>query len=294
MIQIQSGKTKAQFLPERGMLGSSLQYDGAEILRRIEDLDSAARKGSTAGIPILYPWGNRLSEFEFEIAGKKNQADRSSPLIHLDEHGLPMHGVPWSMLKWDAKSEVDRIIAELNWNTPDLLKIFPFPHHVQMIVIAQRDGLIIETKIAADENSNVPISFGYHPYFGIPDVNRSRWKLKLPAMKRLLLTEQQIPSGATETFTGFDDELGTNQFDDGFELQDPRCQFSIEGSRFKISLQILNGYTHAQIFAPRDKEFIALEPMTAPTNALISGKSLRVLDAGQSFSASFAIRIERF
>jgi aldose 1-epimerase len=294
MIQIQSGKTKAQFLPERGMLGSSLQYDGAEILRRIEDLDSAARKGSTAGIPILYPWGNRLSEFEFEIAGKKNQADRSSPLIHLDEHGLPMHGVPWSMLKWDAKSEEDRIIAELNWNTPDLLKIFPFPHHVQMIVIAQRDGLIIETKIAADENSNVPISFGYHPYFGIPDVNRSRWKLKLPAMKRLLLTEQQIPSGATETFTGFDDELGTNQFDDGFELQDPRCQFSIEGSRFKISLQILNGYTHAQIFAPRDKEFIALEPMTAPTNALISGKSLRVLDAGQSFSASFAIRIERF
>jgi aldose 1-epimerase len=71
MIQIQSGKTKAQFLPEQGMLGASLQYEGVEILRRVEDLQVAARKGSTAGIPILYPWGNRLSKFEFEIAGKR-------------------------------------------------------------------------------------------------------------------------------------------------------------------------------------------------------------------------------
>lgn len=293
MVQIQSGKTKAQFLPERGMLGASLQYEGVEILRRVEDLQAAARKGSSAGIPILYPWGNRLSEFEFEIAGKKIHLDESSPLIHLDEHGMPLHGVPWSMLKWQAKSvEADRILAEFNWNTPYLLQIFPFPHHVQMIVVAQADGLQIETKIVADENSSVPISFGYHPYFGIADLKRTGWKLKLPAMKKLLLDEQQIPTGATEEFADFDDELGTNQFDDGFELQDPRSRFSIEGSGFKISLQILNGYTHAQIFAPRDKEFIALEPMTAPTNALVSGKQLRILKPGETFSASFGIAID--
>jgi aldose 1-epimerase len=293
MIQIQAGKTKAQFLPEQGMLGRSLQYEGVEILRRVEDLQAAARKGSTAGIPILYPWGNRLSQYEFEIAGKKNQLDRSSPLIHLDENGLPIHGVPWSMLKWNAKSvEEDRIIAELNWNIPDLLKVFPFSHHVQMIVVAKADGLKIETKIMADENSNVPISFAYHPYFGIAESHRARWKLKLPAMKRLLLNEQRIPTGTAEEFAGFNDELGANQFDDGFELQDPHSQFSIEAGGWKISLQILTGYTHAQIFAPRDKEFIALEPMTAPTNALVSGKSLRILEPGEIFCASFEIAIE--
>lgn len=293
MIQIQSGKTKAQFLPEQGMLGASLQYEGVEILRRVEDLQAAALKGSTAGIPILYPWGNRLSEFELEIAGKKIHLDRSSSLIHLDEHGLPLHGVPWSMLKWDAKSvEEDRIFAEFNWNSPHLLQIFPFPHHVQMIVFAQPYGLNIETKILADENSKVPISFGYHPYFGIADLKRAGWKLKLPAMKKLLLNEQRIPTGATEEFADFHDELGANQFDDGFELQDARSKFSIEGSGWKISLQILSGYTHAQIFSPRDKEFIAFEPMTAPTNALVSGKSLRILEPGETFSASFEITIE--
>jgi aldose 1-epimerase len=291
---IQSGQLKAEFLPELGMLGASLQYDGTEILRRIDDLESAARRGSSAGIPILYPWANRLSQFAFGIAGKKIQLERSSPLLHLDEQGLPLHGIPWSMLKWHAKSvEGDRITAELNWNTPDLLQIFPFAHHAEMIVVAQSDGLNIETKILADENSNVPISFGYHPYFGIQNLKRSEWKLKLPAMKTLLLNEQRIPTGATEEFAGFDDELGTNQFDDGFELVDQHSQFSIEGAGWKISLRILNGYSHAQIFAPRDKEFIALEPMTAPTNAVVSGKSLRILEPGEIFSASFKIAIEQ-
>jgi aldose 1-epimerase len=292
MIEIHSGKTKAQFLPEQGMLGASLQYEGIEILRRVENLEAAARKGSSAGIPILYPWGNRISEFEFEIAGKKIQLDRSSRLIHLDENGLPNHGVPWSMLKWDAKRvEEDGITAELNWTTAELLQIFPFPHHVQMIIVAQTSGLNIETKILADENSNVPIAFGYHPYFGIPDSKRDQWKLKLPPMKKLLLNERRIPTAGMEEFAGFDDELAANQFDDGFELQDPHSRFSIEGSGWTISVQILNGYTHAQIFAPRDKELIALEPMTAPTNALVSGKSLRILESGGTFSASFEIAI---
>jgi aldose 1-epimerase len=294
MIQIQSGKIKAQFLPELGMLGASLQYNGIEILRKIEDLESAARRGSSAGIPILYPWGNRLSQFEFELAGKKIHLDRSSPLIHLDEHGLPNHGVPWSMLKWNTLGvEEDRISAELNWTTTELLQISPFPHHVQMIVAAKRHGLQIETKILANENSNVPISFGYHPYVGIPDLERSEWKLKLPAMKRLLLNDQRIPTGALEAFGGFDEQLGGKQFDDGFELLDPHSDFLIEGSGWKISLQMINGYTHGQIFAPPDKQFIALEPMTAPTNALISGKGLRILQAGETFSASFEIAITR-
>lgn len=292
--QVQSGKIKALFVPELGMLGASLQYSGVEILRRIEDLDSAARRGSTAGIPILYPWANRLSGFEFEIAGQKIRLNQSSALMHLDEKGLPMHGVPWSMLKWNPQNvEDDRISSELNWNTPELLEIFPFPHHVGMTVVAQTNALNLETTVTADANSRVPVSFGYHPYFGIPGLEKSKWKLTLPAMKKLLLNEQRIPTGKFEQFASFNDELGATQFDDGFELLDPHTEFSIEGSGWKISVQLLRGYTHAQIFAPRDKEFIALEPMTAPTNALISGQNLRILEPGESLSASFQIMIER-
>jgi galactose mutarotase-like enzyme len=45
------------------------------------------------------------------------------------------------------------------------------------------------------------------------------------------------------------------------------------------------------VFAPRAGQFICFEPMTAPTNALRSGAGLRVLAAGEQFSAGFAVAV---
>jgi uncharacterized protein (UPF0276 family) len=46
----------------------------------------------------------------------------SSPLLHLDEHGLPMHGVLWSLLSWIVtEARQDSVSARLEWSTSDLL-----------------------------------------------------------------------------------------------------------------------------------------------------------------------------
>ena len=66
---------------------------------------------------------------------------------------------------------------------------------------------------------------------------------------------------------------------------------SLSGGGRHISLEFLQGYTYAQIYAPKDRPFIALEPMTAPTNALVSGRGLRLVEPGAKFSASFRIRV---
>src|SRR5215510_2421104 len=89
-----AGDLEAVFLPDHGMLGASLRHRGVEMLRRIEDLDGAAAKESTAGIPLLHPWANRLAETRYHAAGREMNLDPSSPLLHLDAHGLSMHGVP--------------------------------------------------------------------------------------------------------------------------------------------------------------------------------------------------------
>ena len=55
---------------------------------------------------------------------------------------------------------------------------------------------------------------------------------------------------------------------------------------------MLDGYTHTQVYAPKDKAFIAIEPMTAPTNALISGDGLRLVVPGATFAAAFRIAVD--
>jgi len=100
-----TGDLKAVFLPGRGMLGASFKHQNVELLRRIEDLPAAAAKGSTAGIPLLHPWANRRAGSGYSAAGRHVTLDLSSPLLHLDEHGLAIHGVPWALLEWQVTDE---------------------------------------------------------------------------------------------------------------------------------------------------------------------------------------------
>jgi aldose 1-epimerase len=288
-----AGDLEAVFLPAHGMLGASLRHRGVEILRRVDDLEAAAARGSSAGIPLLYPWANRLAEPRYRVLGQEVVLDVSSPLLHLDEHGLPMHGVPWSLLPWAViEARQDFLAARLEWSTNDLLAVFPFRHRVELSATLRPDGLTLETTLVASSEGPVPASFGFHPYLGFPEPSRAKWQLELPAMRKLVLDRRGIPTGDDEPFGGFNAELGENSFDDGFALMEERTSFSVAGGTRRLSVDFLEGYGYAQVFAPKDKDFIALEPMTAPTSALTSGRGLRLVSAGERFRAAFRIRID--
>jgi aldose 1-epimerase len=288
-----AGDLQAVFLPDHGILGASLRYQGVEILRRVEDLEAAAARGSSAGIPLLYPWANRLAEPRYRVLGKEIVLDQSSPLLHLDEHGLPMHGVPWPLLSWVVtEARDDFLAARLEWTGSDLLAVFPFRHRVELAGMLRSDSLTVEITVVPCSDGPVPVSFGFHPYFGFPEPSRSKWRLELPAMRKLVVDERGIPIGEEEPFGGFDAELGENSFDDGFALPEEQMTFSVAGSTGRVSLDLLEGYRYAQVFAPKDKDYVALEPMTAPTSALTSGRGLRFVRPSERFRAAFRIRIE--
>ena len=289
-----AGDLQAVFLHNHGMLGASLRYQGVEILRRVEDLEGAAARGSSAGIPLLYPWANRLAEPRYRVLGQEVILDRSSPLLHFDEHGLPMHGVPWPLLRWVVtETRQDFLGARLDWSSREMLAVFPFHHRVELTARLRPDDLTVETTVLASSAGPVPVSFGFHPYFGFAEPSRANWQLELPAMRKLLLDGRGIPTGDEEPFRGLNAKLGENNFDDGFALTEERSTFSVTGANYKIRVELLAGYQYAQVFAPRDKDFIALEPMTAPTSALTSGRGLRFVSPGDRFQAVFRIRIDR-
>jgi galactose mutarotase-like enzyme len=71
-----------------------------------------------------------------------------------------------------------------------------------------------------------------------------------------------------------------------------RTSLSVAGANYRVSVDLLAGYRYAQVFAPKDKNYIALEPMTAPTSALTNGRGLRFVTPGERFRAVFRIRID--
>jgi aldose 1-epimerase len=289
---LRSGGLRAVFLPGRGMLGASLQHRGEELLGRVEDMASFAQSGRTCGIPLLHPWANRLGAMRYRAAGKEVLLDRVTSIGH-DDKGLPMHGVPWPRLAWQVLDEDGSTLnARLDWTSEEQLAVFPFPHRAEMNIALRFDTLSVETRLLADESSAVPVSFGFHPYFRLPGLPRAEWQIHLPAMSRLLLDERNIPTGEEAPVPAFDEKLGDRAFDDGFVLLDPHALFSIAGNGRCITVEFVEGYRYAQVFAPRDKDYIAIEPMTAPANALVSGRGLRLVEPGGSFRATFRVNVQ--
>ncbi len=132
------------------MLGASLRRHGVELLGRVENLEAAAESGSTAGIPLLHPWANRLAGLEYRAAGRDVRLDGASPILHFDSKGLPIHGVPWSKLSWDVTaSRADTIEARLAWTRPELLAVFPFPHALELRATLTPGSLSLETTLVA-------------------------------------------------------------------------------------------------------------------------------------------------
>ena len=296
------GSLSATFATQLGMVGCSLEHEGDELLAQRRGLATYEASGATMGIPLLYPWANRLGAFAYDVRGRHVTLDRDSPLVRLDGNGLPIHGLlaaspHWRVTGRDADESGARLSAALDFGAhPELLEGFPFPHRITMTVTLRTRALRIETAVEPTAEVAVPISFGYHPYLRLPGVARADWEIELPVRRRLLTDDRQIPTGATEPVempaAPGPAPLGEAAFDDGYcELAHPPL-FAVSGGGRRIELVFLDGYDYAQVYSPAGEELICFEPMTAATNALVAGgPGLRFAEPGSRFSAAFEIRL---
>ena len=92
---------EATFVPGAGMLCCSLRHRGEELLAQNAGVAAYAEQGKTMGIPLLYPWANRLAAFDYSVAGRKVLVPHDPARIALDDNGLPIHGVIGGRQAWE-------------------------------------------------------------------------------------------------------------------------------------------------------------------------------------------------
>ncbi len=288
---------EASFCPGAGMVCASLLHRGDQVLGLRGGLRSYAEQRSTMGIPLLYPWANRLSSHRFEVAGREVDVGAGVPPPKADGNGLPIHGLLTAADGWQVDRHEDLgDWAELAASFPftaesDLTAGFPFPHTLHLLAALSTAGLWITTSVAADAGSPVPIAFGFHPYLALPGTPRAEWRIEAPLPVRLTLDESGIPTGAREPAGPLDGPLGERTFDDAFLAPRPGDAFTLSGGGRRIEVRFDDAYPYAQLYAPAGQELIAYEPMTAPTNALVSGDELPIIEPGERFEAAFEIRV---
>jgi aldose 1-epimerase len=293
-VTLTAGDLQASFAPHLGMAGVSLLHRGDELLDRRAGLAAYARTGAVMGIPLLHPWANRLDAHEYSLDGHRVRLPSGSPLVHCEEHGLPIHGLLNASPYWDVTSDPTRaaLVARLDFAAhPDLLAAFPFAHDVTLDARLDPGGLELATTVRATGDEAVPLSFGFHPYLRLPGVDRATWRVSVPERRHLDTDERGIPTGQTEREPAETFTLGDRAFDDGYHALPDGTAFAVSGAGRAITVRLARGYPAAQIFSPPGAQFICFEPMTAPTNALRSGRGLRRVAPGDSFTAVFRVDV---
>jgi aldose 1-epimerase len=280
----------ATWVPEAGMLGASLVHRGEELLWTGRGVGSYIRERAFMGIPFLHPWANRLAGFRYRDV----VLDPASPLLLLDDHGLPIHGVLtaspyWSVSEATADAVQARLVGHLDFRRPELLRAFPFPHRLEMDIRLGGGALEVRTTVTVTGDDSVPIAFGFHPYLRLPGIPRADWEVAFPVRRRLLTDPQEIPTGESEIVSPISGRIGTRTWDDCYDRLGGR-RFELRGGGRTIGIELAAGYPVAQIFAPPGEDYLCLEPMTAPVNALSeAGQALACASPGRPYSATFRI-----
>ncbi|QLL08049.1 aldose 1-epimerase [Mycobacterium vicinigordonae] len=292
VVTLQDFSVTAEFVPEAGMIGTSLRDAGVELLGQRRGLDAYLTSGKTMGIPILYPWANRLGANTFTAQSATVTLTPGVNGVRADPAGLPIHGVLAAYPNWRVTAEsAHELAAELDFGAdPRLLASFPYPHLLTVSVRLAERTLTVRTTVTATADLAVPLCFGYHPYLQLPGTDRADWVIETPALRHLSLDERGLPTGRTSEQPARAQQLGTNTFDDAYDQVDEGAVFAVCGGDRRLEVRFDYGYSAAQVFAPPGEDLVCFEPMAAPTDALRRA-GYRCARPGEPTVAAFSIRI---
>ena len=289
---------EAAFVPAVGMIGCSLRHRGQELLGQRGGLAAYVAERKTMGIPLLYPWANRLSAWRCALAGREIVIDPGATPLRRDPNGLPMHGLlsaaaGWRVERHEATVDGAVLTSRFDFAADDvLMAAFPFAHELVLEATLSGPTLRLATTVHASGDTPVPIAFGFHPYLRLDGVEREDWSVEIPVRERLRLDPEMLPTGEREPVRIAPGRLGARTFDDAYAAPPDGAAFVLEGGGRRIELAFEAGYPYAQVFAPADDAVIAFEPMTAPANALVTaGPELTLLAPGDSYRAAFSITV---
>ena len=307
-----SHRTEVSIATSIGNNAYAMKVNGKNILYSpFQSLSDFKAKPSLAGNPLLAPWANRLDQLAFYANGRKYLLNPDLKNITLlGRSGIPNHGIVafsphWKITNLGADSRSAWSTSRLEfWRFPDLMAQFPFAHTIEMTYRLASGVLEVETSLENLSTEPMPIAVGYHTYYQIDDAPRERWQVRIPARERLVLSQALLPTGESKAMELPDPltladphlEILVNGLIRG---KDGRAEFYVRGEKQQISVLYGPKYTAAVVYAPKGRNFICFEPMSAITNAFNlaeSGlyKELQSVPAGGRWRESFWIRPSGF
>jgi galactose mutarotase-like enzyme len=246
--------------------------DGAPLLYLDQATFDDATKNVRGGAPVLFPSPGKLAQDLYSVDGRMGA---------LKQHGFARN-TAFDVVEQSASSV--KIAARA---TAESRLVWPWDFTLELAYTLTDDTIRIGHVVTNESPAPMPFGFGFHPYFQCSQADKAATK---------------IPTAATRAF----DNVTKKDVDvpeGGIDLTAKEVDLHLHGHGGSSASLILPShrvrvdasaeYGHWVVWTLSGKDFVCLEPWTAPGNALNTGAELIRLAPGEARALFVAFTVGR-
>ncbi len=305
---------RARILPSAG--ANCYAYESrhrGQVFQLLEKTEpkTAADNPTGRGIPILFPFPNRVRSGAWTFRGKTYQFENVQAAGH-HLHGL-VYNRQWTVQSLEAGEEFAACSMSFDAESAEgVLEQYPFPFHLTTAYTLAGGALQLTFSALNAGGEDMPMGVGFHPYFSAPigeETDPSDCIATVPAdayweLDELLPTGRILPVSDSfdlrqgQPFEGMSfDDLFTQVSHE--ESGVSRCSIEDRAIRRRTVLESGKEFRELVLYTPPNRRSLCIEPYTCPTDAAnIEARGVEagliVLPPGGVFTGSICIYPEAF
>jgi len=296
--------------------GGQYELSAGDYRAVITELGAGLRELSRGGTPVVFgyepdelppgaagqlltPWPNRVDHGRYHFGGADYQLDLSEV-----GNGNAIHGLTRLAAWAPVRHEPDSVVLT---HRPHGYAGYPFCLEIDTGYRLTPDAGLHVTVSATNRGTRAaPYGFGQHPYLTAGASALDDWELTLPATQWLPVDQRGIPSGLVRHIDGAVCDfrsaraIGSPPLDHALtgltRESDGRAWAHLRSAEAQVSLWAgpncpwLQVFTSDTLHGDRHRKAVAIEPMSCPPNAFVTGDSLIVLAPDENVTHHWGIQ----
>lgn len=183
-----------------------IRVKGTDLVRTSPTLEAFMASPGYNGMPLLAPFANRLDQTAFYANGRKYNFDLEQGNVRgpIPGTGFVNGTREWQLVEFKADATGAWVTSRLDfYKNPRFMQQWPFAHTMTMTYRVSDGTLEVRTRVDNLGNEPMPVVFGYHPIFELPDGNRNDWTVSVDARTHWIEIPQRLPTGETQPIEKF-------------------------------------------------------------------------------------------
>ena len=285
IIQVKSADQSAYFeiIPSIGGMLSQLNWSGDVIQIPFSSKYPVATNPYHPSA-LLSPWVNRVRNGNYSFEGRNYQLP-----INEENLGNAIHGL-LARKPFSYQIEGSKAIVRFVYQAEE--KAYPFPFETRLTYEFDANNVFhMQFEAKNTGEGNMPFACGWHPYFKLPEGELPDWKIRFESLSKFHSDSQMIPMREEPYDASHGVNLGEETLDNVFRLipmDKHRTVFESGQSTLTLEQSSID-FPFLVVFAPDNENCLAIEPMTANTDAFNTGDGLRILAPGEKFQSTVKI-----